>query len=76
MREYGNPCQHFCPAAVYEMVMDKGEPRLKINAGCPTLWFVRVGAFFPAEPVLTHLGTKSPPLEGKGWGTLLLDCNW
>ena len=35
VREYGNPCQYFCPAAVYEMVMDKGEPRLKINfANC------------------------------------------
>ncbi|MGH9691645.1 MAG: 4Fe-4S dicluster domain-containing protein [Candidatus Acidiferrales bacterium] len=32
VREYGNPCQYFCPAAVYEMVMDGGEPRLKINA--------------------------------------------
>ena len=32
VREYGNPCQYFCPAAVYEMVMDKGEPKLKINA--------------------------------------------
>ena len=32
VREYGNPCQYFCPAAVYEMVAEKGEPRLKINA--------------------------------------------
>jgi electron-transferring-flavoprotein dehydrogenase len=32
VREYGNPCQYFCPAAVYEMVMDKGAPKLKINA--------------------------------------------
>ncbi len=32
VREYGNPCQYFCPAAVYEMVMDKGEPKLKISA--------------------------------------------
>ena len=32
VREYGNPCQYFCPAAVYEMVMEKGTPRLKINA--------------------------------------------
>ncbi|MBI3669724.1 MAG: electron transfer flavoprotein-ubiquinone oxidoreductase, partial [Acidobacteria bacterium] len=32
VREYGNPCQYFCPAAVYEMVQEKGEPRLKINA--------------------------------------------
>jgi electron-transferring-flavoprotein dehydrogenase len=32
VREYGNPCQYFCPAAVYEMVMEKGEPKLKINA--------------------------------------------
>jgi electron-transferring-flavoprotein dehydrogenase len=32
VREYGNPCQYFCPAAVYEMVMEKGAPRLKINA--------------------------------------------
>jgi electron-transferring-flavoprotein dehydrogenase len=32
VREYGNPCQYFCPAAVYEMAVDKGEPRLKINA--------------------------------------------
>jgi len=31
-REYGNPCQYFCPAAVYEMVHEKGELRLKINA--------------------------------------------
>jgi electron-transferring-flavoprotein dehydrogenase len=30
--EYGNPCQYFCPAAVYEMVQEKGQPKLKINA--------------------------------------------
>ena len=30
--EYGNPCQYFCPAAVYEMLREKGEVRLKINA--------------------------------------------
>ncbi len=30
--EYGNPCQYFCPAAVYEMVHEKGAARLKINA--------------------------------------------
>jgi electron-transferring-flavoprotein dehydrogenase len=32
VREYGNPCQYFCPAAVYEMEMEKGVPKLKINA--------------------------------------------
>jgi electron-transferring-flavoprotein dehydrogenase len=33
VREYGNPCQYFCPAAVYEMVSDKdGTKKLKINA--------------------------------------------
>jgi electron-transferring-flavoprotein dehydrogenase len=32
VREYGNPCQYFCPAAVYEMVLDKSGPKLKINA--------------------------------------------
>ena len=32
VNEYGNPCQYFCPAAVYEMVREKGVPRLKINA--------------------------------------------
>ena len=32
VREYGNPCQYFCPAAVYEMVIEKGAPKLKINA--------------------------------------------
>ena len=31
VREYGNPCQYFCPAAVYEMVIEKGAPKLKIN---------------------------------------------
>lgn len=33
-REYGNPCQHFCPAAVYEMEdsPDGSGKRLKINA--------------------------------------------
>lgn len=30
--EYGNPCQYFCPAAVYEMVLEQGEYRLKIHA--------------------------------------------
>jgi len=33
--EYGNPCQHFCPAAVYEMVLDESKPgalQLRINA--------------------------------------------
>ena len=30
--EYGNPCQYFCPAAVYEMVEEKGARRLKVNA--------------------------------------------
>ncbi len=32
VREFGNPCQYFCPAAVYEMVNEKGAPKLKINA--------------------------------------------
>ena len=32
VREFGNPCQYFCPAAVYEMALDNGVPRLKINA--------------------------------------------
>jgi electron-transferring-flavoprotein dehydrogenase len=26
--EYGNPCEHFCPAAVYEMVEDPARPPL------------------------------------------------
>jgi electron-transferring-flavoprotein dehydrogenase len=33
--EYGNPCQQFCPANVYEMVPDEARPgalRLQINA--------------------------------------------
>jgi electron-transferring-flavoprotein dehydrogenase len=31
--EYGNPCQYFCPAAVYEMAKDGGgQLKLKINA--------------------------------------------
>ncbi len=31
-REYGNPCRHFCPAAVYEMeVAPGGGQRLKLN---------------------------------------------
>lgn len=35
VREYGNPCQYFCPAAVYEMATEKDAPKLKINfANC------------------------------------------
>jgi len=31
--EYGNPCQYFCPASVYEIEKDgEGKKRLKINA--------------------------------------------
>ncbi len=30
--EYGNPCQYFCPAAVYEPVQDKDGFKLKISA--------------------------------------------
>jgi electron-transferring-flavoprotein dehydrogenase len=31
-REYGNPCQHFCPAEVYEMEEDEsGNLKLKLN---------------------------------------------
>ncbi len=29
--EYGNPCQHFCPASVYEMVQQDREPHLQLN---------------------------------------------
>jgi electron-transferring-flavoprotein dehydrogenase len=32
VKEYGNPCQYFCPAAVYEMVKDGNGSKLKVNA--------------------------------------------
>ncbi|HEX7013649.1 MAG TPA: electron transfer flavoprotein-ubiquinone oxidoreductase [Steroidobacteraceae bacterium] len=31
-KEYGNPCEKFCPAGVYEMVEDEQGRRLQINA--------------------------------------------
>src|SRR4051794_14602497 len=30
--EYGNPCQYFCPAAVYEVTQENHQFKLKINA--------------------------------------------
>ncbi len=32
VREFGNPCQRFCPASVYEIVEDSAGKRLQINA--------------------------------------------
>jgi electron-transferring-flavoprotein dehydrogenase len=32
VEEFGNPCQYFCPAAVYEMAAEKDGLKLKINA--------------------------------------------
>jgi electron-transferring-flavoprotein dehydrogenase len=32
VEEYGNPCQYFCPAAVYEMAREGSGLKLKINA--------------------------------------------
>lgn len=32
VEEYGNPCQYFCPAQVYEMEEEAGAKKLKINA--------------------------------------------
>jgi electron-transferring-flavoprotein dehydrogenase len=32
VEEYGNPCEYFCPAAVYEMVKEGDGLKLKINA--------------------------------------------
>jgi electron-transferring-flavoprotein dehydrogenase len=32
VEEYGNPCQYFCPAAVYEMAKEGEGVKLKINA--------------------------------------------
>src|SRR5260221_6639221 len=35
VEEYGNPCQYFCPAAVYEIAKESGGSKLKINfANC------------------------------------------
>ncbi len=35
VEEFGNPCQYFCPAAVYEMAKEKDTLKLKINfANC------------------------------------------
>lgn len=30
-QEYGNPCQYFCPASVYEILEDFAQDRLRIN---------------------------------------------
>jgi electron-transferring-flavoprotein dehydrogenase len=30
--EYGNPCEKFCPAGVYEIVQDDAGKRLQINS--------------------------------------------
>ncbi len=57
--EYGNPCQHFCPASVYEMVPDDARPgalKLQINASnC-----VQCGA------ITAKGGRLTPPEGGSG----------
>ena len=30
--EFGNPCQNFCPASVYEITRDGEQPRLQVNS--------------------------------------------
>ncbi len=30
--EFGNPCQHFCPASVYEVSIEESKTRLQVNA--------------------------------------------
>jgi hypothetical protein len=46
--EYGNPCEKFCPAAVYEMVPKSSEAkdglRLQINRTWDSRWFERPSA--------------------------------
>jgi electron-transferring-flavoprotein dehydrogenase len=32
IKEYGNPCVHFCPASVYEMVEKEGRNEIHVNA--------------------------------------------
>ncbi len=32
IREFGNPCQYFCPANVYEMVENNGRKEIHVNA--------------------------------------------
>jgi len=33
--EFGNPCQHFCPASVYNMIKDDGTGKLSLLVNAP-----------------------------------------
>ena len=67
VQEFGNPCQHFCPAKVYEMVEEAGGKQLHINfANCVHCKTLRRDGPLPDH----HLGSAG----GRGADRITMGC--
>jgi ferredoxin-like protein FixX len=69
VREYGNQCQYFCPTAVYEMAIERGQPKLKINAAnCVHRKSCDIADPYQTINLISPEGGGGPNYEGMQFG--------